>query len=202
MEIAISWIIFSFVAGAVGANRKIGFAATFILSLLLSPLIGLILAFASPIEVKADKTPRAMHKLIHEGDKLAKKDNIDDAIEKYESALAYSDNAPNTKFKLAKLYSLKKESEKSLKYLEMSIQDGFKDFKKLNNDIDLSYLRGTSGFKSFVTNGYKISTAKTETHRPLSRIEELDKLNSLFEKGILNKEEFENEKKRILSTGN
>lgn len=47
MEILIVWIIFSFVVGAIGNNRKIGFAGAFFVSLILSPLIGLIITLVS-----------------------------------------------------------------------------------------------------------------------------------------------------------
>ncbi|WP_411973372.1 SHOCT domain-containing protein [Sphingobacterium sp. Lzh-3] len=47
MEIFIGWIILSFVAGAIGNERRIGFASAFFLSLFLSPLVGLICALAS-----------------------------------------------------------------------------------------------------------------------------------------------------------
>lgn len=42
MGILLGWIIFSFVIGLIGNGRKIGFGGAFFLSLLLSPLIGLI----------------------------------------------------------------------------------------------------------------------------------------------------------------
>lgn len=41
------WIVFALVAGFVGSGRKIGFGWAFFWALLLSPLIGLIIAFAS-----------------------------------------------------------------------------------------------------------------------------------------------------------
>ena len=47
MGIFFGWIIFSFVVGYVGSTRKIGFWGAFLLSLLLSPIIGIIIAFAS-----------------------------------------------------------------------------------------------------------------------------------------------------------
>jgi hypothetical protein len=43
----ISWIIFSILIGIIGSNRKIGFGGAFFLSLLLSPLIGLIFTLVS-----------------------------------------------------------------------------------------------------------------------------------------------------------
>jgi hypothetical protein len=41
------WIIFSIIIGLIGSSRKIGFGGAFFLSLLLSPLIGLIITVAS-----------------------------------------------------------------------------------------------------------------------------------------------------------
>ncbi len=43
----LAWIALSVVIGFVGSGRKIGFAGAFFLSLLLSPLIGLIIALTS-----------------------------------------------------------------------------------------------------------------------------------------------------------
>jgi hypothetical protein len=83
--------------------------------------------------------------------------------------------------------------------LAKAIQQGYKKFDIINHDSELSYLRNTTVFKHFVDNGYKILTNQTEVMNPLSRIEELEKFSELFEKGILTKDEFENEKKKILS---
>jgi len=47
MGIIFGWIIFSFVAGYVGSKRTFGFWNAFLISLILSPLVGLICAFAS-----------------------------------------------------------------------------------------------------------------------------------------------------------
>ena len=50
MVILFSWLIFSFVIGYVGNTRKIGFWNAFLLSLVLSPLIGLIITLNSKNE--------------------------------------------------------------------------------------------------------------------------------------------------------
>lgn len=47
MEIFFLWVIFSLVVGFIGSGRKIGFWGALICSILLSPLIGLIIALAS-----------------------------------------------------------------------------------------------------------------------------------------------------------
>lgn len=47
MGIFLGWIIFSIIVGSIGNSRNIGFAGAFFLSLLLSPLIGLIITLIS-----------------------------------------------------------------------------------------------------------------------------------------------------------
>lgn len=47
MGIFIGWIIFSIIVGIVGSDRKIGFFGALFVSLLLSPLIGLIITLIS-----------------------------------------------------------------------------------------------------------------------------------------------------------
>ena len=47
MELIFIWIIFSFIVGAIGNERSIGFAGAFFLSLFFSPIIGLIVALTS-----------------------------------------------------------------------------------------------------------------------------------------------------------
>jgi hypothetical protein len=54
------WLVFSFVAGFVGSDRKIGFWGAFLLSLILSPLVGLIVAFAS----KTDKDEKYQEEIL------------------------------------------------------------------------------------------------------------------------------------------
>jgi hypothetical protein len=47
MLVVILWIVFALIVGAIGKDKKIGFAGAFFLSLLLSPIIGLIIALVS-----------------------------------------------------------------------------------------------------------------------------------------------------------
>lgn len=47
MGVFLGWIIFSIIVGIVGSGRKIGFFGALFVSLLLSPLIGLIITLIS-----------------------------------------------------------------------------------------------------------------------------------------------------------
>ena len=57
----ILWIVFSFIVGSLGKNKNIGFGYAFIISLLFSPLIGLIFVLFS-----ANKTNLTDLKIAHE----------------------------------------------------------------------------------------------------------------------------------------
>jgi tetratricopeptide (TPR) repeat protein len=144
-------------------------------------------------------TPAGMLDLIYKGNDFAAAGKRQEAIEVYKSALIYSEKSPNTNFKLAKMYSLENDSDNSFMFLSKAVEDGFNDFEMINNDISLIYLRNDSRYREFATNGYKTSKIQKEDGRPLSRLDELGKLSSLYEKGVLTIEEFENEKKKILS---
>ena len=63
MEIFIIWLILAVVAGWIAANKKRSGFGVFLLSVLLSPLVGLIVAFAmQPGEIKvSDPTNRSPH---------------------------------------------------------------------------------------------------------------------------------------------
>lgn len=47
MGIFFGWIIFSLIVGLIGTDRKIGFFGAFLVSLILSPVIGLIITLVS-----------------------------------------------------------------------------------------------------------------------------------------------------------
>jgi len=197
----IIWIILAFIVAVAvaGTSRKLGFWSAFLLSFFLSPIIALIFTFLSGEKKVEKKISQIQISLINEGDILFKENKLSEAIEKYTSALTYSEKSPHTNFKLAKIYSILENGDNSLKHLSKAIQDGFDNFEVINNDKSLAYLRSIPEFKSFSINGYKLMPLHGETIKPISRIEELEKLVVLFEKGLLTKEEFDNEKNRILS---
>lgn len=52
MEFLIIWLVFCTLVGAMGSGRSIGFAASFFISLLLSPLIGFVVVLCSKTETQ------------------------------------------------------------------------------------------------------------------------------------------------------
>jgi len=199
MEIGIIWIILCVVIGLIGKNKKIGFAGAFFLSLLLSPLIGLIIVLVSNPKEPQNQLSPVMTKLINEGDQLFRKHEYNRAIDKYIEALKYSEKAPTTNFKLAKSYSMTKNGAESFKHLILAIEHGYKNFDRIQNDKELSYLRDMNEFQEFVKNNYKVENEKIEKFSKEDKYDKLEKLNNLFKKGVLSKEEFSIEKDKILN---
>ncbi|KKB45122.1 SHOCT domain-containing protein [Parabacteroides sp. HGS0025] len=101
----LGWIVFSIVAGFVGSGRKIGFGWAFFWSLLLSPLIGLIIAFAS--DKKSDVELRAVQEkqaeaiqVIKENSKKSVTDQIKEAKDLLDSGTITEEEFDNLKKKL------------------------------------------------------------------------------------------------------
>src|SRR5690606_22012552 len=68
MGIFFGWILLSFVGGMVGSGRKIGFWGGFLVSLLLSPLVGIIVALSS----KSVSTDNAEKELVKQSQEQTK----------------------------------------------------------------------------------------------------------------------------------
>lgn len=105
----ISWLFFSTLVGLIGINRKIGFGGAFFLSLLLSPLIGLVFALVSKSlsEEKHENEVIALqqkqNKLLSNIDKGSASSITDDLIkinELYEKGVIDKDEFEKIKAKL------------------------------------------------------------------------------------------------------
>jgi tetratricopeptide (TPR) repeat protein len=220
MGIFFGWIIFSFLAGYLGMDRKIGFFGAFFLSLIFSPLIGFIFALSSErvqrqssiptnepykiipeniktVSEKQKELPPETAKLIREGQIKVNNKDYDGAIEKFENVLALLPNAPNTNYQLATIYSVKEDKDNAYKYLTRAIEQGFNDFAALNSTPMLNFLRSEPEFKDYVQNGYKLPTLANSGDDVISKLE---KLGNLKEKGVITEEEFAVQKSKLLNS--
>lgn len=90
MEIFIFWIIFSLIVGFIGSGRKIGFWGAFLCSLLLSPLLGSIIALVS----KSNESSEYKNKVLKDQNEQRER------LSKLEKDSAYSITAELQKLKL------------------------------------------------------------------------------------------------------
>lgn len=158
MFIFIIWFVLCIVLAVAGDKRKIGAGWAFVISLLLSPLIGLIVVLASdkkeipavqkPINKKAIELKELATNSYKEGDYQAALENLKEAI-KIDPGIG-SDH-----FNLACIYSNLKDAEQGFKHLQKAVEIGYKNFELINKTKGLQFLRNQKEFEDFAINGYK-----------------------------------------------
>jgi hypothetical protein len=117
-------------------------------------------------------------------------------------------DSPQVHFNLACCYSMLKDERMTYFHLEKAVTNGLEDVNKIHEHHALAFIRSDNKFKLFVENNYKIQqeTAPIEHEEKEKEEEKLDlygsllKLGDLKEKGIINEEEFNQQKKKILDT--
>lgn len=119
----ISWILLAIIVSFLGKDRKIGYLGTFILSLLLSPIFGVIFAFASERKVKNNSvTDSPEVKIIYsKALKEHKNGNYVGAIELLHKAQGLSPNSKLVLLSLAVCYSGLNNKEKGFYFLEKAV---------------------------------------------------------------------------------
>ena len=129
LTVIILWIGFALLVGVVGKNRKIGFGLAFLLAIILSPIIGLVIALLS----KTKKDIKEEHKFL-EYNELAKKaefkGQIDQAIDHYMDSLYHLEND-------YKNIKNKKLEEGRLNHIK-NIKEKIEELKKKKSDLPSS----------------------------------------------------------------
>jgi hypothetical protein len=128
------------------------------------------------------------------------------AIEDFKKALEFGPKDVATHFNLACAYSLMENAERAFHHLDRAVAGGFNDFKKLKEHDALAYLRIQGEFDAFEKNGFRLTQQQT-TAQPSNDLlqtepdllDQLNKLNKLREQGLLNEEQFAEEKRKLLS---
>jgi hypothetical protein len=190
----IVWLILSVLVGSLGGEKKIGFGGAFLISLLVSPLFGVLFVIASDKVEKVIPVPDEVSKLTAEGKRRFLDKDYAGATQCYQQVIALHPKAPNSNFRLACIFSHQNNLEDSFKHLDLAIQQGFTDFALIQSTPELEQLRELPKFKQYVQNGYK-----TVDYLPQEDVViKLEKLASLKEKGHLTDEEYQAQKKRLL----
>ncbi|MFY8011811.1 MAG: TPR end-of-group domain-containing protein [Saprospiraceae bacterium] len=116
--------------------------------------------------------------------------------------------SPQVHFNLACCYSMLNDAEMTYLHLEKAVANGLDNIEKIHDHKALAFIRQDEKFNSFVKNNYKrpfddVPNEKTENEPEEEKLDlygSLLKLGDLKEKGIINEEEFNLQKKKILDT--
>jgi len=142
--------------------------------------------------------------------------DYDGAIVEFEKALEVEPRDIALHFNLACAYSLNERTEKALHHLDRAVALGFNDFNKIREHDALAFLRIQEDFEAFQENNYRIPGREEEEREaaepqevegavqlPADQeestelLEQLRKLNTLREKGLLTEKEFADQKKKL-----
>lgn len=182
------WFLLCVGLGFIGVGKKMGYWGVFFISLFFSPLIGLIVGLASSdnrSNIESDKAASLM-----------RRKNFSKAKEKLDLALKIDNRNISAMFNYACYHSLKGEIQESQQMLSKAVESGYSNFQKIESDNDFLNLRNSEGYDEFKQNGYKtiqkVISQETE-------LDKLQKLNELRKEGAITEEEFDIQKKKLLS---
>ena len=150
-------VMVSFIVAATAVDRKIGFWGAFWISLLVTPVIGIVIVLLSdkkeinPGKIESNEIIR----IYNHGIKEYHNGNYEIAVNHLKQANGLQHNNPTILFGLALVYTSIDNYGEAIDYMERAIECGYKDFKKIQTDERLSGLRNTEEFHEFVKNGYK-----------------------------------------------
>ena len=154
----------------------------------------------------SNRKDKRFHTFKGEGIKAFRMDDYDDAIFFFEKALEIKPNDPAMHFNLACSHAMLEEGDQAIQYLEKAVALGFDDLEKIHTHPALAFVRSLDDFELFVENDYTLEKLNLEelpepleSNAPTSLLEQLKDLEDLFEKGILNEEEYETQKQRLLN---
>ena len=139
------------------------------------------------------------------------------AIEAFQKALSKNPRDVASHFNIACAYSVEEEPDRGFYHLDRAVALGFDDFDRIQTHDKLAYLRIQPGYPAFADNNFRLAAAeprrnentddplvaeaRTETppapvHDEL--LEQLQRLATLREKGLLTEVEFDTQKRRLL----
>lgn len=159
MSICIAWLMLSLLVGSLGKNRSIEFKGAFCLSIVLSPVVGLIIVLCSP--KVHDKTALTLAT----AERLLKKKKFEKAINAYQGVLKTRPYSVTAHYGLARAYSLKNMPEEALKHLNKAFENGYFNLHRLQQSPDLQNLRSYEGFKSFEPNKFMLGYFLSESNK-------------------------------------
>lgn len=139
----------------------------------------------------------------------------DRAIIAFERALEKNPSDVASHFNVACSYSCEEDADKAFYHLDRAVALGFSDFERVRTHDSLAFLRVQDRYEAFETNGFRLSpdlsAEEVVLENPIKEealvelpeinddlLEQLQRLATLREKGLLTEGEFATQKKRLL----
>ena len=141
------------------------------------------------------------------GLKLYKQGEYEDAVEAFDEALELDETATAAYFNLACCHSILRNAEEAYASLEGAVANGFQDFNKIKTHQALAFLRSRSDYDAFVANNYRVVSQLPEPKENLIEeiqkfdplvLDKLEDLGNMLESGELTREQFDEQKRKIL----
>jgi hypothetical protein len=132
--------------------------------------------------------------------------DLEGAIEDFKKGLDIEPNDIALNFNIACAYSLTENKVLAFQHLAKAVNLGFNDFERILTHDDLAFVRIQKEFDEFKQNQFKRvpSTLQAEAKKSQNNVEsglvldQLEKLTSLRDRGLLSQEEFEREEKKLV----
>jgi TM2 domain-containing membrane protein YozV len=173
---------------------------------------------ATPAPFQAPRQPQPVNDGVAErqaGLRYFKDFEYDRAIIAFDRALEKNPSDVASHFNIACSYSCEEDADKAFYHLDRAVALGFSDFDRVRTHDSLAFLRVQARYEAFETNGFRLSAdlsaeevvlenpIKEEALVELPEInddllEQLQRLATLREKGLLTEGEFATQKKRLL----
>ncbi len=139
----------------------------------------------------------------------------DRAIMAFGRALEKNPQDVASHFNIACSYSCEEQADKAFYHLDRAVALGFADFERIRAHDSLAFLRIQPAYEAFAENGYRLapdlSAEETVLENPIASeemvelpeinddlLDQLQRLATLREKGLLTEDEFSAQKKRLL----
>jgi len=125
------------------------------------------------------------------------------AIEDFKKALEIDPKDIPTHFNIACAYSLTEDKDKAFYHLDKAVENGYKDFNKIQSHDAFAFIRIQDEFEGFAKNDYRLTenqaaVVEDEDIPNPDLLEKLKKLADLRDSGILTEEEFLTQKEKLL----
>ena len=133
-----------------------------------------------------------------------------ETIENLTKAVEIKYDDPEAHFLLARCYSILENPKKAFVHLDVAVAFGLKDINKISKHEELAFLRIQPEYDDFVKNGYRLleelPTLPKEEEKAMPSsdpdlLEQLNQLQQLYKDGVLTKEEFLKQEKRLTQSG-